>query len=55
MRCGDVFSTASRLACVGNPLASIPMLKSIEGKVSVGSEPVDVDGSCLAVRGVGSC
>ena len=34
-RCGNMFSTASQLACVGNPLASLPMLASINGKLSV--------------------
>ena len=33
-RCGDMFSTASQLA-VGNPLASLPMLASINGKLNV--------------------
>ena len=34
-RCGNMFSTASQLACVGNPLASVPMLTSINGKLNV--------------------
>ena len=45
-RCGNMFSTASQLACVGNPLASLPMLTSINGKLSV-------DGGLP--RGIGSC
>ena len=45
-RCGNMFSTASQLACVGNPLASLPMLTSINGKLSVeGGFP----------KGIGSC
>ena len=34
-RCGNMFSTASQLACVGNPLASLAMLTSINGKLNV--------------------
>ena len=45
-RCGNMFSTASQLACVGNPLASLPMLTSISGKLSV-------EGGFQ--RGIGSC
>ena len=45
-RCGNMFSTASQLACVGNPLASLPMLTSINGKLSVdGGLPREI-GSC---------
>ena len=45
-RCGNMFSTASHLACVGNPLASLPMLTSINGRLSVDGGPP---------RGIGSC
>ena len=45
-RCGNMFSTASQLTCVVNPLASLPMLTSISAKLSVNSG---------FPRGIGSC
>ena len=65
-RCGNVFSIASQLACVGNPLASLPMLTSINGKLSVDGGPLGGDGSgpgvadgiaggCLAIGKPSSC
>ena len=56
-KCGNVFSTASQLACVGNPLATLPMLVSINGKISVDGGLPKGDGSCLEAAAVraGDC
>ena len=51
-RCGNVFSISSQLACVGNLLASLPMLKRIDGKLSVDGRP---SGDFSAVGGPSSC
>ena len=56
-RCGNMFSTASQLACVENPLASLPMLTSINGKLNIDGGLPKGDGSCpeaAAVR-AGDC
>ena len=45
-RCGNEFSTASQLACVGSPLASLPMPTSLNGKLSVDDGLPKGDGSC---------
>ena len=45
-RCGNMFSTASQLACVGNPLASLPMLTSINGKLNIDGGLPKGNGSC---------
>ena len=45
-RCGNMFSTASQLACVGNPLASLPMLTSINSKLNIDSGLPKGNGSC---------
>ena len=45
-RCWNMFSTTSQLACVGNPLASLPMLISINGKLNVNGGLPKGNGSC---------
>ena len=56
-RCGNVFSTASQQACVGNPVASLPMLISINGKLSADGGLLRGDGSCPEAEAVkaGDC
>ena len=50
-----MFSATSQLACVGNPLASIPMLTSINGKLSVDGVLQRGDGSCPEAVKAGDC